>query len=70
MAHLITIYDQMAPEASALIWEAFRYVVEDEMDKEKGRWKEGVSYRIGAWAESLQCEEENEELTEDSNDFK
>lgn len=56
VAHLIDIYGEMSSEAGALIWEAFRYIVEDAMDKDTNNlgWKSGISYMISAWAESSQ----------------
>lgn len=51
---LIGIYNKMSVEAGALLWEAFRYIVEDSMDNSDPRWKEGLSYRLAAWSESAE----------------
>lgn len=71
IAHLFGIYSEMSVDAGMLIWEVFRALVEDSLDKDPlyDGWKHGIAYTIAVWAESIQCEESEACEHNDNYDF-
>ena len=54
LAHLTQIYGMISAEATALLWESFRKVVEDYIDKDENfdSWKVSIGFMLDAWADS------------------
>lgn len=67
LAYLFNKYSEFSIEAASHLWEVYRTVIANSMDKKNPKWKSALSHSIDAWADEETFSEESKCIDENSS---